>query len=162
MKSNDTLFTLLTALSISASVYASDANVDGKSVTGMVERLYVADRFSKALFLGIKIHKPAPGQELWAELRPADGTPSVMAQLPAAARVETGNIVEAQLAQHDATLPASLDKLALIRVTKVVAKHDTPDALAFGLSKDGGPKTTTMRRTQEVLAPWLRGPRAPQ
>ena len=41
----------------------------GTSVIGMVERLYVTDRFSKDLFLDIKIHKPGAGQELWTRKR---------------------------------------------------------------------------------------------
>ena len=100
---------------------------------GKVETIYV--RESKDLYYEKKIVRRPEGKQLWAEIRlPGqiqDGTRGELAQLPANAVIERGDLVEIRVAE---SMPQGLPLLAdVTRVTTLVAKNDTLQAMVFGL-----------------------------
>ena len=100
---------------------------------GKVGTIYV--RESRDLYYEKKIVRRPEGKELWAEIRlpeqMQDGTRGELAKLPPNAVIERGDLVEIRVA---ASIPQGLPLLAdVTRVTTIVAKSDTLQAMVFGL-----------------------------
>ena len=103
------------------------------TLVGKVETIYV--REARDLFYEKKLLRKTDGKQLWAEIRFADqlpdGSRGELAQLPANAAIERGDLVEIRVA---GMMPRGLPLLPEVtHVTSLVAKNDTLQAMVFGL-----------------------------
>jgi hypothetical protein len=105
---------------------AADA---GETALGKVHTIYV--RVSDNLFFERKLVRPAPAQELWADVRPAqDSGKANLYKLPQDVKVEPADVVATREGDNPLVAPLIPE---VSRVTHIVAKHDTIRAIAFGL-----------------------------
>ncbi len=120
--------------SIAAAASARQNDADGNTVTGRIETIYV--RESHRFFIERKLVRRTEGKELWAEVRferlSQDDPVSELALLPANTGIEREDLVETRLAEPVPLIRGTLPEVS--RVIKLVAKHDTLQAMLFGLS----------------------------
>ena len=112
---------------------AQQTAANGDTLVGKIETIFV--REARALYYEKKLLRKTDGKELWAEIRFAhqlqDGSRGELAQLPANSALERGDLVEIRVADM---MPPGLPLLPdVTRVTSLVAKSDTLQAMLFGL-----------------------------
>jgi hypothetical protein len=105
-----------------------------------VDTVYV--REAKGLYIEKKLLRKIEHKELWVDVRFATALPgdpkSELFQVPADIAIERGDLVATRIGEP--TL-RSMNLLPVVsRVTRLVARHDTLMAMAFGISNS--------RRTQ--------------
>ena len=115
-------------------VSTQSAAMTGDSLISKVETVYV--RVARGLYIEKKLLKKTELKELWVDVRFATSLPgepaSELFQVPADIAIDSGDLVTTRIG--DPT-PRELNLIPVVnRVTRLVAKYDTPMAMAFGLS----------------------------
>jgi hypothetical protein len=116
------------------SVLAQDDGATGNSAVSKVAAVYV--REARGLYYEKALLRRAEDKALWVEVRFADaltgGVKSELFLVPAGVAIERGDLVVTRAGDES---PRNLNLLPDVsRVTRLVAKHDTLMAMAFGLS----------------------------
>lgn len=132
MRINQIVLGLLAAAA-SASAPAEPTNVGSNTITGRVETVYA--REYPGCFIEKKLLRNTAGKDLWAEVRfgeqPQGGASTELARIGPDTAIERGDIVEMRLAESVPVIQGVLREAN--RVSRLVARHDTLQALLFGL-----------------------------
>jgi hypothetical protein len=113
---------------------SASATESAAPVTGQVRAVYV--RASGNFFIEKKLLRQVGNEQQWADVRPAqDNGAAKLYKLPENVQVEAGDLVATRRGELP-VVPGLI--LTPSQVTQVVAKHDSPQAMLFGLANPQG------------------------